>query len=177
MSRHIVAAKQLVGHKFGRLLVTGIADSRDIGKLIVLTCKCDCGAECLAVKRRLTNGKKRSCGCVLKEMSRNGLLNRRHGHAARRSQSPEYTAWRSMLGRCTTNENAKDFKNYYGRGIRVCQEWSGPGGFQLFLNHVGPRPSPKHSIDRINNDGNYEPGNVRWATKPQQCRNKRHKAG
>ena len=77
-----------------------------------------------------------------------------------------------MQTRCGSPNNPV-FKNYGGRGIRVCDEWQGDGGFERFLAHIGPRPSSKHSIDRINNDGNYEPGNVRWATITEQQQNRR----
>lgn len=97
---------------------------------------------------------------------------RRHGHAPRRGVSVEYDAWRSMIQRCT-NPARKDFDRYGGRGIRVCEEWNAPEGFSRFLAHVGPRPSTAHSIDRFPNmDGNYEPGNVRWATREEQNNNR-----
>lgn len=92
---------------------------------------------------------------------------------ARNAAFPERHAHRHMIQRCT---NARDplFPLYGARGITVCAEWRGPGGFERFIAHAGRRPSTKHSIDRINNDGNYEPGNVRWATQAQQIRNSRH---
>lgn len=87
------------------------------------------------------------------------------------SGSPEYSVWCRMKKRCY-DEECKDYPNYGGRGIRVCDEWL--ASFDAFLAHVGPRPTAKHSIDRYpNNDGNYEPGNVRWATRVQQARNMR----
>lgn len=85
------------------------------------------------------------------------------------SHSPEYTAWISMNGRC----RRRSLPSYGGRGISVCREWTGPGGFLRFFASVGPRPSPSHSLDRIDNNGNYCPGNVRWATKSQQSTNTR----
>ncbi len=85
--------------------------------------------------------------------------------------SPEYYAWRAIKGRCGNPKNP-GWKNYGARGIRICQEWA--DSFEAFYAYVGPRPSAGHSIDRYpNNDGNYEPGNVRWATSIEQNRNRR----
>lgn len=88
------------------------------------------------------------------------------------SRSPEYGVWRAMNYRCH-NPKASWYKNYGGRGIRVCDEWRGRGGFARFYEHVGPRPSPDHSLDRIDNDGNYKPGNVRWVLRTTQSKNSR----
>lgn len=88
----------------------------------------------------------------------------------RKSHPKEHAAWRGMLRRCY-DERRKDYKYYGGRGIKVCFEWS--ISFLRFLSDVGEAPSPLHSIDRIDNDGDYEPGNVRWVTHKEQCRNKR----
>jgi len=84
------------------------------------------------------------------------------------TDTPEYIAWMEMRRRCLP----KHWKGYADRGIKVCSEWQ--NDFQAFFSYIGPKPSPKHSVDRYpNNDGNYEPGNVRWATAQQQARNKR----
>ena len=87
----------------------------------------------------------------------------------RKQQTPEYTAWRNMKARCYKKSN-KDFKNYGGRGICVCDEWL--NSYQTFLKDMGRRPSSEHSIDRIDNDGDYKPSNCRWATHTEQNRNK-----
>jgi hypothetical protein len=89
----------------------------------------------------------------------------------RNRATPEYRAWKGMRDRCT-NPRCSSFPRYGGRGITVALEWLGPGGFERFLAHIGPRPSERHSLDRIDSDGNYSPGNVRWATIHQQNRNK-----
>lgn len=95
----------------------------------------------------------------------------KHGASRRGAQSPEFRVWQQMISRCE-RPSARSFPLYGGRGIRVCEEWR--HDFAAFLAHVGPRPSDGHSIDRINNDGNYEPGNCRWATAREQSANKRN---
>lgn len=89
-----------------------------------------------------------------------------HGMA----ESSEYRAWDAMISRCT-RPSTKQWKDYGGRGIRVCEAWVGRGGFLRFLDHIGPKPSPQHTLGRINNDGNYEPSNVRWETRLEQMAN------
>jgi hypothetical protein len=93
----------------------------------------------------------------------------KHGQARGSGMTPEYAIWRTMRQRCS-NPNSQRWKDYGGRGIRVCDEWN---SFAVFFSHIGPRPSLNHSIDRINNDGHYEPGNVRWATDFEQQQNTR----
>jgi hypothetical protein len=89
-----------------------------------------------------------------------------------RHREPERSIFTIMKQRCHNPHHPK-FHLYGGRGITVCEEWRGPGGFPRFLDHIGPRPSPKHSVDRIDNARGYEPGNVRWATQREQMRNTR----
>lgn len=86
------------------------------------------------------------------------------------SKTPEYRTWSGLVQRCTNPKNAS-WDDYGGRGIKVCDEWR--HNFLAFWNYIGPRPSSHHSLDRINNDGNYEPGNVRWAPREVQASNKR----
>jgi hypothetical protein len=93
-----------------------------------------------------------------------------HGHAKRGAKDPEYEAWNQMKGKCYRASHPS-FKNYGGRGIRMADEWR--YDFMAFYSHIGPRPTSEHTVERINNDGNYEPGNVKWATHSEQNRNQR----
>jgi hypothetical protein len=94
----------------------------------------------------------------------------KHGHCRRGRRSDEYKVWAGLVRRCH-NPNEKLFAYYGARGVTVCDEWRGPGGFIRFLEHMGLRPSSGHSVDRIDNSKGYEPGNVRWATKIEQMNN------
>jgi hypothetical protein len=138
------------GLKYGRLTAV-----RYVGNGRWL-CRCDCGVE----KEFLTHNLGRhatSCGCYIREVTI--ARNTTHGQA----HTVEYRAWCAMRRRCT---------DYGGRGIRVAPEWD--ASFERFIADVGPRPSPLHSLDRIDNNGNYEPGNVRWATRQQQSANRNY---
>lgn len=130
-------------------------------------CICDCGNETFVDSYKLTSGHTTSCGC---QSSRHtvGDRNRTHGMS---TYTPEYRAWRNIKVRCYDNKN-DHYKDYGGRGIKMCDAWL--NSFETFLADVGFRPTPQHSLDRYpNNDGDYEAGNVRWATRSQQRRNTR----
>lgn len=92
-------------------------------------------------------------------------------YPCRRTRGPAERALADAIGRCH-NPKHTAFKNYGARGISVCSEWRGPGGARLFAEYLGPRPSPQHTVDRINTNRGYEPGNVRWASVQEQARNK-----
>lgn len=152
-------AKDLTGQRFGLWTVL----ERDKTQAYVYwICHCDCGTVKSVRSMSLLNGGSQSCGCL-----RNGSSNTRsHGMTG----TPEFVAWQNMKARCYSL-SCIQFKDYGGRGISVCDEWL--HDFQAFYDHVGPRPSSQHSLDRIDNNGDYEPGNVRWATRAQQNSNRR----
>lgn len=134
-------------------------------------CVCDCGATALVTGGNLTRGITRSCGCLRKEKAPLNAI-RKHGEAKSKGLAPsrEYNIWGGIVQRCCNPRNAA-FAHYGGRGISMCDEWR--RDFTAFVRDVGRSPSPAHSIDRYPNpDGNYEPGNVRWATPMQQRHNR-----
>lgn len=130
-------------------------------------CACECGRNTVVRHVYLKNGHTTSCGCRKAEARAEALARRR---LVAVTGTPEHVAWIAMIGRCHSGTN-RNFHNYGARGIRVCPEWR--TSFHAFLSHVGHRPSKAHSIDRIDNNRGYEPGNVRWATMAQQQNNKR----
>lgn len=154
----------LVGRRFGRLVV--LKRDGNVGTRSRWLCRCDCGSVVLAGSGSLLSDWKKSCGCLQREAN---IARSVHGHARTGHHSVEYKTWCGMRRRCT-NSNERSWPRYGGRGIRVCERWN---SFELFLLDMGPKPSPQHSIDRIDPDGNYEPSNCRWATLDEQNRNKR----
>jgi hypothetical protein len=157
----------IAGQEFGRLVVTVPFVDVSAGGHRRAEVRCGCGTVRLYNIAKLLSGAVVSCGCYRKErIAAQGRANKTHG----KDGTPEHRTWTSMVYRCH-NPRAAGYHNYGGRGIRVCDEWR--ESFDEFLKHIGPRPSAKYSIDRINNDGNYEPGNVRWATRTEQSRNRR----
>lgn len=149
--------QNLTGKKFSRLKVISY-DGRLKPGIHLWKCRCQCGTIKIIRGGDLRLRQTRSCGCLKLEQSRV------HGASSKKS----FSTWKAMMNRCYSNRN-RFYHRYGGRGIIVCQRWHNPNHF---LSDMGDRPSPKHSIDRINNDGNYEPGNCRWATVSQQQRNK-----
>lgn len=128
-------------------------------------CLCVCGKEFVADAWKVNNGWTKSCGCLKSKVV--SALRFKHGQS--RPHTPEYMAWSLMKNRCL-NPNDDRYDRYGGRGISVYQEWI--DSFESFFSFMGKRPTAKHSLDRYpNNDGNYEPGNVRWATAIEQRRN------
>jgi hypothetical protein len=150
-------AIDLTGQRFGLLSVVGYAGSCSSGASWV--CQCDCKRFKTIRSSSLRSGRTRSCGCATIEFHRQ----RNIGH-----NGAEYHIWHKMIERCKRPESTA-YHRYGGRGISVCERWS---VYENFLADMGRRPSSKHSLDRINNDGNYDPQNCRWATVLEQSRNR-----
>lgn len=158
--------KDITGQKFNRLLVVSRAENSKSGKAS-WNCKCDCGNMVVVWGSNLRNGHTQSCGCLQRE--RTSEASTTHG----KTHTKIHTVWKTMKQRCFCKNHHK-FKDYGGRGITVCDEWK--NDFQAFYDYVSELPhfgEEGYSIDRINNDGNYEPGNVKWSTLKEQARNRR----
>lgn len=163
---------ELAGRKFGKLLVIEEVGKDRHGKITWL-CRCECGKETNVSSSNLTSENSKSCGCVA--VQKNILRNTTHGFTKRGNHTPEYHVWSSMIDRCC-NPNNKRFPIYGGRGIEVCDRWL--DSFENFIEDMGRRPvasikgKREYSIERINNNSNYEKSNCRWATAMEQGRNK-----
>jgi hypothetical protein len=138
------------GQKFGRLTAIKFAGVNG-HRAALWQCICDCGREAVVLGASLRSGNTSTCG----------------QHSI--TSHPEHNVWRSMIQRCK-NPNAESYPDYGGRGIKVCDEWK---DFEKFFSDMEARPSSKHTLDRINNDGNYEEGNCRWVTRYEQNNNTR----
>lgn len=152
----------LTGQVFGRLSV--LSRAGNLGRKAAWLCQCACGNECTVRSDHLMGARVLSCGCYRVEKST--VQATTHGL----SKTREYRIWRNMKNRCEWDK-WPEWHLYGGRGITVCQRWS--ESFEAFIEDMGPCTTPKHSIDRIDGDKGYEPGNCRWATPTEQARNTR----
>ena len=172
------------GARYGSFTIVGEAPSRrgSDGRLrVMVEAQCDCGTVKIvnfeSVRRGGATGTK-SCGCIRSDSAKRRCVEHpmsvpsqlRHGEARTKKHSAEYRAWLNMIDRCY-RPGASSFQYYGSRGIRVCDEWR--NSYEAFLAHVGRKPSPSHSLDRIDVNGNYEAGNVRWANAKEQRANQR----
>lgn len=156
----------LTGMKFGRLTVIGVHGCGE--RKIQYVCQCDCGGVKVTRADALKSGGCKSCGCLKKEQDR---INLTANHSHKMSGSRIYSIWDGMKGRCYNKNNARYF-DYGGRGIIVCDEWK--NSFEKFYNWAIKNGYKENlTIDRINNDGNYEPKNCKWSTNEEQCNNRR----
>jgi hypothetical protein len=151
------------GTRFGRW--TTLARVVGIGGAARVLCRCDCGTERSVLARKLRGEESKSCGCV--RLAKNTARLTKHGHCTKALQSPTHLSWTAMINRCDNPKNAS-YPRYGGRGIGVAYAWR---TFDAFLADMGERP-PGTSLDRIDSDGDYEPGNCRWATAKQQAANR-----
>lgn len=164
----------LTGRQFGRWLVVEASTER-VNRQVAWRCRCCCGREKIVVGWVLRSGKSKSCGCYRVERGREhgSRINLRHGEGSNGKESAEYRTWAQMLTRCE-NPNHPQYPDYGGRGIAVCERWH---SYESFLADVGRRPPAddkgRRSLDRIDNDRGYAPGNCRWATKHEQNNNRR----
>lgn len=157
----------VVGMRFGRL-VTLLCLGRGRRNRIYWSCQCDCGSTAAVVDNNIRTGHTRSCGCLAQEHATK--FRKTHGHAKGYKHTPEYSCWDAMKRRCL-NPQHPDYRNYGARGISVCPEWA--SSFETFLTDVGYKPHSHLTLDRIDNNGNYTPGNVRWTTRSENLRNRR----
>lgn len=163
----MIKLKSSIELRVGKLQVVGVPFV--INQKAWAVCLCDCGTYKPLRLNDLRMNRTTSCGCTRRLVSAARGRERLTKHGM--YSSPEHLAWRNMIARCTCKTH-NSYADYGGRGVRVCSAWL--ASFEAFYSHIGPRPSSSHSLDRINVNGDYVPGNVRWATIETQANNKRN---
>jgi len=158
---------------FGRWKIVSDIQRRNKHRKHSVLCRCECGIEKEVALESLLRGVSKSCGCLKVDNLKKSLLLKGRNYKHGLSGTPEYAAYLGMIRRCY-NKTSPEYKHYGGRGIQVAPEWLVPTeGLKKFIQYMGKRPSVNHSLDRVNNDGNYESGNVRWVERDVQLKNRR----